>query len=65
MPKYEGRNVANDDKAERLFVRGTDIWVRMESGEEIQLGPIDQVETSMRQFLEQAPKNHVPLNKVR
>ena len=39
------------DEADRFFRRGGDIWVHMQSGREIRLGPVDQVSNSMRQFL--------------
>ena len=43
--------MSDSDEADRLLLRGPDLWVRMKWGREIRLGPVAQVEDSMKAFL--------------
>jgi hypothetical protein len=57
--------VRDKDEAERLFMRGPDMWVRMKSGREIKLGPVEEVENSIRRFLVGAEEiQPPPLNRA-
>lgn len=54
------------DKAQGFFTRNGDIWVRMQSGREVKLGPADKVAESMADYVaEPRAGRTIPRNQVR